>query len=79
MWKFWKVFEKEWRKSMTLCEKMEVANQNLKMGVVFCENVDIDELEAIPSIAEMEVGQIQQWAIAMGNLVSKLAEKGEME
>ncbi len=62
---------------MTLCEKMEVANERLRHGVVFLETVDVDDLEAIPSLANMDPVELQRLAIAMGKAIMKIAEKGE--
>lgn len=61
---------------MTLCEKMEVANEQLRCGVVFLENVNVDDLEAIPTLARMEPMELQRLAIAMGKTIMKLTDKG---
>lgn len=62
---------------MTLCEKMEVANEQLRCGVMFLEHVDVDDLEEIPSLAKMEPQEMQRFAIAMGKTIMKIADKGK--
>jgi hypothetical protein len=56
---------------------MEVANEQLRCGVVFLETVNTERLERIPSIAEMEVEHLQEFAIAVGELLFELIEKGK--
>ena len=59
---------------MTLCEKMELAKDQLRHGV---ENVDVDDLEEIPTLANMKPIEFQRLAIAMGKALMKLTKQGE--